>query len=54
MKIKCPKCGVPFYIKGHANGTKSARELSKAQLIAAIAKMTRDLKEMKIILKLAK
>lgn len=49
MKAKCPNCGKVFQLKGHADGKKSARQLTAAQMRASIAKMTRDLKEMKAI-----
>ena len=46
-KMKCPHCGKA--IKGHAKGTKSFRDLNKAQRRASIAKQSRDLKEAKEI-----
>ena len=51
MTTKCPDCGkqVRVTVKGHARGTKNFRELSDAQQRAAIAKTTRDLKEMREI-----
>ncbi len=53
MKVKCPnpECGKEFSVKGHANGTKNARELSLKQMHASIAKMTKDLDAMKKIFK---
>lgn len=45
--MKCPHCG--GNIKGHANGTKTFRELTRAQQRAAIAKTTCDLTEMRAI-----
>ena len=51
MKIKCPACGeqVTVTVKGHASGTKTFRELSRAQQRASIAKTARDLKAMREI-----
>lgn len=45
--MKCPHCGKS--VKGHAQGTKNFRELSRQQQRSAIAKTTRDLKEMRAI-----
>ena len=51
MKVTCPECGKVFSVKGHADGKKSARELTPRQQRASIAKQSRDLMEMRAIYK---
>ena len=44
---KCPHCGK--HVKGHDQGTKDFRELSREQQIAAIGQATKNLNAMKKI-----
>ena len=46
---KCPHCGKS--VKGHDDGKKNFRELSREQQRATIANATKNLKEMRAIYK---
>lgn len=51
MKAKCPACAneISLTVRGHERGRKNFRQLTRLQQRAAIAKTTRDLKEMREI-----